>query len=54
MNEVEKDFAVHEAVIDEGPNLALAYGNAAMVSAVELAKYVTALKQRISQLEARL
>ena len=33
--------------------LSVAYGNAAMVSAVELAKYVTALEQRISQLEAR-
>ena len=43
-----------ETVLDEGPHLAVAYGNAAMVSAVELAKYVTALEQRISQLEARL
>jgi hypothetical protein len=43
-----------EVVLDEGPHLAVAYGNAAMVSAVELAKYVTALEQRISQLEARL
>ena len=39
---------------DEDGYLSLAYGNAAMVSAVELAKYVTALEQRISQLEARL
>jgi hypothetical protein len=34
--------------------LSVAYGNAAMVSSVELAKYVTALEQRISQLEARI
>jgi hypothetical protein len=34
--------------------LSLAYGNAALASSVELAKYVTALEQRISQLEARL
>jgi hypothetical protein len=43
-----------EVVLDDGPHLAVAYGNAALVSAVELAKYVTALEQRISQLEARL
>jgi hypothetical protein len=34
--------------------LAVNYGSAALVSAVELAKYVTALEQRIAQLEARL
>jgi hypothetical protein len=39
---------------DDDKTLSLAYGNAALVSAVELAKYVTALEQRISQLEARL
>ena len=39
---------------DEMQTLSVAYGNAALASAVELAKYVTALEQRISQLEARL
>jgi hypothetical protein len=39
---------------DEDKTLSLAYGNAALVSAVELAKYVTALEKRISELEARL
>lgn len=39
---------------DEDGYLSLAYGNAAMVSSVELAKYVTALEQRIQQLEARI
>jgi len=39
---------------DDDKTLSLAYGNAALVSAVELAKYVTALEQRIKQLEARL
>jgi hypothetical protein len=39
---------------DEKKTLSLAYGNAALVSAVELAKYVTALEKRISELEARL
>jgi hypothetical protein len=34
--------------------LSVNYGGAALASAVELAKYVTALEQRISQLEARL
>jgi hypothetical protein len=43
-----------EAVIEDASgNLSVAYGNAALVSAIELAKYVTALEQRISQLEAR-
>jgi hypothetical protein len=39
---------------DEMGTLSVSYGNAALASAVELAKYVTALEQRISQLEARL
>jgi hypothetical protein len=39
---------------DEMQTLSVSYGNAALASAVELAKYVTALEQRISQLEARL
>ena len=43
-----------EAVSDSQEYLGVNYGNAALVSAVELAKYVTALEQRISQLEARL
>lgn len=43
-----------EAVSDSQEYLGVNYGNAALASAVELAKYVTALEQRISQLEARL
>jgi hypothetical protein len=44
-----------EAVMtDAGGMLSVNYGGAALASAVELAKYVTALEQRISQLEARL
>jgi hypothetical protein len=43
-----------EAVSEKEQYLGVNYGNAAMVSAVELAKYVTALEQRIQQLEARL
>ena len=39
---------------NEMKTLSVSYGNAALASAVELAKYVTALEQRISQLEARL
>ena len=39
---------------DEMGTLSVNYGSAALASAVELAKYVTALEQRISQLEARL
>ena len=39
---------------DEMQTLSVNYGGAALASAVELAKYVTALEQRISQLEARL
>ena len=39
---------------DEMGTLSVNYGGAALASAVELAKYVTALEQRISQLEARL
>ena len=46
---------MNEAVFEnEDGTLSVAYGNAAMASSVELAKYVTALEQRISQLEARL
>jgi hypothetical protein len=43
-----------ETVISDANGLSVAYGNAALVSAVELAKYVTALEQRIQQLEARI
>jgi len=43
-----------EAVSDKQEYLGVNYGNAALVSAVELAKYVTALEERIKQLEARL
>jgi len=43
-----------EAVSEDQEYLGVNYGNAALASAVELAKYVTALEQRISQLEARL
>ena len=43
-----------EAVSDSQEYLGVNYGNAALASAVELAKYVTALEQRIAQLEARL
>jgi hypothetical protein len=43
-----------EAVLEDDNGLSVAYGNAALVSAIELAKYVTVLEQRISQLEARL
>ena len=45
-----------EAIIkadDEMGTLSVSYGNAALASAVELAKYVTALERRISELEAR-
>jgi hypothetical protein len=46
---------MEEAVFENADGtLSVAYGNAAMVSSVELAKYVTALEQRISQLEARI
>lgn len=46
---------MEEAVIEnEDGTLSVAYGNAAMASSVELARYVTALEQRISQLEARI
>jgi hypothetical protein len=41
-----------ETVLDEGPHLAVAYGNAAMVSAVELAKEVVDLRNRVAQLES--
>jgi len=44
----------YSAPVDKNDRLAVNYGGAALVSAVELAKYVTALEQRISQLEARL
>ncbi len=45
---------MEEAVFENADGtLSVAYGNAAMASSVELAKYVTALEQRISQLEAR-
>ena len=40
-----------EAVIQAGDHLSVAYGNAAMISAVELAKVVTAQQDRISKLE---
>jgi hypothetical protein len=43
----------HSVMEDKEGKLSVSYGNAALVSAVELAKYVTALEQRISQLEAR-
>jgi len=39
---------------DEMGTLSVNYGGAALASAIELAKYVTALEQRISQLEARI
>lgn len=46
---------MEEAVYENADGtLSVAYGNAALASSVELAKYVTALEQRISQLEARL
>jgi hypothetical protein len=45
---------MEEAVYENADGmLSVSYGNAAMASSVELAKYVTALEQRISQLEAR-
>jgi hypothetical protein len=45
---------MEEAVFENADGtLSVAYGNAAMASSVELARYVTALEQRISQLEAR-
>jgi hypothetical protein len=40
-----------EAVMDDGAHLAVAYGNAAMVSAVELAKEVVALKAELASLK---
>jgi hypothetical protein len=43
-----------EAVSDKDEYLGVHYGHAALASSVELAKYVTALEQRISQLEMRL
>jgi hypothetical protein len=39
---------------DNEGTLALAYGNAAMVSAVELAKELVALKHKVTELEARI
>lgn len=46
---------MEEAVFENADGtLSVAYGNAAMASSVELARYVTALEQRISQLEARI
>jgi len=46
---------MEEAVYENADGtLSVAYGNAAMASSVELARYVTALEQRISQLEARI
>jgi len=46
---------MEEAILENTDGmLSVAYGNAAMASSVELARYVTALEQRISQLEARI
>lgn len=41
-----------EAVQDDGEYLSVAYGNAALASAVELAKEVVSLNERIARLEA--
>jgi hypothetical protein len=49
-----REFLEEAVMTDAAGMLSVNYGSAALVSAVELAKYVTALEQRISQLEARL
>jgi hypothetical protein len=44
-----------EAVIEaDNGDLSVAYGNAAMVSAIELAKELVALKHKVTELEARI
>jgi hypothetical protein len=49
-----QEFLEEAVQTDAAGMLSVNYGGAALASAVELAKYVTALEQRISQLEARL
>ena len=43
----------HAVLESEDGTLSVAYGNAAMASSVELAKYVVALEERITQLEGK-
>ena len=40
-------------VVQDGEHLSLAYGNAALVAAIELAKQVVELKKEIELLKAR-
>jgi hypothetical protein len=49
-----QEFLEEAVQTDADGMLSVNYGGAALASAVELAKYVTALEQRIAQLEARL
>jgi hypothetical protein len=49
-----QEFLEEAVMTDAEGMLSVNYGGAALASTVELAKYVTALEQRISQLEARL
>jgi hypothetical protein len=43
----------HAVMEDENGNLSVAYGNAALVAAIELAKQVVELKKEIELLKAK-
>jgi hypothetical protein len=49
-----RDVLPHAVIEADDGDLSVAYGNAAMVSAVELAKELVALKHKVTELEARI